>query len=203
MLFNSSEFIFLFLPIALISYTLLQAIRLPRLSFILLLCASIFFYGWWRLDLVPVLLGSVVFNHGLGLIIVAAPTNAKVLTNSGIVVNLALLSLFKYADFFITNANAVLGTSMPLLELVLPLGISFFTFVQIAYLVDASKGRRGRRGFIEYALFVTFFPHLLAGPIVHHSAMIPQFQLRPSLSRRANDMVFGLGPIDIQDSQAV
>ncbi|WP_179880014.1 MBOAT family O-acyltransferase [Bradyrhizobium ottawaense] len=192
MLFTSSEFAFLFLPITLMGYTLLQACRLPRLSFILLLFASIFFYGWWRLDLVPVLLGSVVFNYGLGLIIVAAPTNARAVTTSGIVVNLALLGLFKYADFFTANVNAVLGTSMPFLELVLPLGISFFTFVQIAYLVDASKGGRGCHGFIEYALFVTFFPHLLAGPIVHHSAMIPQFQLRASLSLRANDMVFGL-----------
>ncbi|MGY3387752.1 alginate O-acetyltransferase complex protein AlgI [Bradyrhizobium sp. USDA 3311] len=191
-LFKSSEFILRFLPIVLTGYTLFQIFRLPRLSFVFLLLASIFFYGWWRLDLVPVLVGSVAFNYGLGLLIVAAPAYARALTTLGVVANLALLGLFKYADFFIANLDTVLGTSIPLLRLVLPLGISFFTFVQIAYLVDTLKGKRGRHGFTEYALFVTFFPHLLAGPIVHHSAMIPQFQSRPSLPVRASDFVFGL-----------
>ncbi|MCS3926238.1 D-alanyl-lipoteichoic acid acyltransferase DltB (MBOAT superfamily) [Bradyrhizobium elkanii] len=191
-LFNSTEFILNFLPVTLLGYTVLQIFGLHRLSFAFVLLASIYFYGWWRVDLVLVLVGSVAVNYGLGRAIVAAPRYARALTTSGIVANLALLASFKYTNFFIANVDAILGTSIPFLDLVLPLGISFFTFVQIAYLVDTSKGKRGRHGFIEYALFVTFFPHLLAGPIVHHSAMIPQFQLRPSLSVRANDIVFGL-----------
>ncbi|MGY3393414.1 alginate O-acetyltransferase complex protein AlgI [Bradyrhizobium sp. USDA 3311] len=192
LLFNSTVFILNFLPVALLGYTALQVFGLYRLSFAFLLLASIFFYGWWRLNLVPVLVGSVAVNYGLGRAILAAPPYARAIATSGIVGNLALLAVFKYANFFIANVDAVLGTSIPFLDLVLPLGISFFTFVQIAYLVDALKGKRGRHGFVEYALFVTFFPHLLAGPIVHHSAMIPQFRSRPSLPARANDIVFGL-----------
>ncbi|MGY3581595.1 alginate O-acetyltransferase complex protein AlgI [Bradyrhizobium sp. USDA 4341] len=191
MLFNSIDFIAYFLPAALLGYVVLQALGLRQISFVFLLLASVFFYGWWRVDLIPVLLGSVACNYGLGLLIVDAPSYARPLTAFGIVANLALLGLFKYADFFIANANVALGTAVGFLRLTLPLGISFFTFVQIAYLVDALKGKRGQHGFVEYALFATFFPHLLAGPIVHHSAMIPQFQSSQGTSTRLSDVVFG------------
>ena len=101
---------------------------------------------------------------------------------AGILFNLLLLGYYKYADFFIANVNAALGTHVGLLRLALPLGISFFTFTQIAYLVDAWKGKAAEYSAINYLLFVTFFPHLLAGPIIHHKEMMPQFA-DPGLKR--------------------
>jgi len=103
------------------------------------------------------------------------PSSNRIVLVFGIIVNLGLLGYYKYADFFIWNVNQIAGTKFPALELILPLAISFFTFQQIAYLVDSSKGLTKEYDFLSYCLFVSFFPQLIAGPIVHHGEMMPQF----------------------------
>jgi alginate O-acetyltransferase complex protein AlgI len=181
MLFNSYEFIFLFLPITVIGYYLLNRIRLTLASNAWLLFASLFFYCWWDIRYLPLLLGSILFNYTIGNLLVDYDINRKNVISrksifiTGLVGNLVLLGVFKYTDFMIGNLNAVAGTRFALLKIVLPLGISFFTITQIAFLVDCYEGLVKERKLLNYSLFVTFFPHLLAGPILHHKEMMPQF----------------------------
>jgi D-alanyl-lipoteichoic acid acyltransferase DltB (MBOAT superfamily) len=176
-LFNSYEFLFVFLPAVIAGY-----FAIARLSAFaanaFLAAASVAFYAWWRLDFVWILAGSIAVNYFFGHKLsrdAAAGRNDRPVLVAGIAFNLALLGYFKYADFFIANLNAVTGASLELLRVALPLGISFFTFTQIAYLVDAWKGKAAEYSAVNYVLFVTFFPHLLAGPIIHHKEMMPQF----------------------------
>ena len=180
MLFNSFEFIFAFLPIALTIYLLLLERRRVRAAKLWLAVASLGFYAWWNVLYLPLLLGSIVFNFlvasGLSSDAARWVRRRRVLYWSGIAANLSLLGYFKYADWLIANWNAISGGSAPLLHLVLPLGISFFTFQKIAYLTDIYRGEVKARDPLDYALFVTFFPQLIAGPIVHHSEVIPQFE---------------------------
>jgi D-alanyl-lipoteichoic acid acyltransferase DltB (MBOAT superfamily) len=181
MLFNSYEFLFFFLPITLAGYFLLNRQRLTIAANSWLLFASLFFYGWWNIVYLPLILGSILFNYTIGnLLIDTDYLKKRIVTKKGIfvfgiLVNVLFLGYFKYMDFFIGNANTLLGTNLPLLKIVLPLGISFFTITQIAFLVDAYEGLVEERKLLNYALFVTFFPHLLAGPILHHKEMMPQF----------------------------
>lgn len=181
MLFNSYEFIFLFLPITAVVYYVLNRARLTLASNAWLLFASLFFYAWWNIRYLPLLLGSILFNYTIGNLIVDYDGNRKNIVSrrsifiAGIVGNIILLGIFKYTDFVITNINAVAGTNIGLLKIILPLGISFFTITQIAFLVDCYEGLVTERKFLNYSLFVTFFPHLLAGPILHHKEMMPQF----------------------------
>ena len=180
MLFNSFLFIALFLPLALTVYFSLNKMRLVLAADSWLLFASVFFYGWWDVRYVSLLLGSILFNYTIGSIMQAdqgkkLTVSRKAIFMFGIVANLSLLGYFKYADFFIGTINSVTGSSTPLLIIVLPLGISFFTITQIAFLVDTYEGLAEERNLLHYALFVTFFPHLLAGPILHHKDMMPQF----------------------------
>jgi D-alanyl-lipoteichoic acid acyltransferase DltB (MBOAT superfamily) len=176
-LFNSYEFLLVFLPVVVVGY-----FAIARLSALAanayLAAASVVFYAWWKLDFVWILAGSVVANYLFGHKLsrdAAAGHAPRTVLVAGIVFNLGLLGYFKYADFFIANVNAVSGAGVPLLHVALPLGISFFTFTQIAYLVDAWKGKAAEYSAVNYVLFVTFFPHLLAGPIIHHKEMMPQF----------------------------
>lgn len=182
MLFNSYEFIFLFLPITLAIYFWLNTKRLTSASKAWMVLASLFFYSWWNIVYLPLILGSILFNFTVGSAISRTNTNGskkglsrKTLLSFGIVANILLLGYFKYMDFFITNTNVLIGTQFDLLHIVLPLGISFFTFTQIAYLVDAYRDEVKEMDYLNYTLFVTFFPHLLAGPILHHKEMMPQF----------------------------
>jgi len=179
MLFSSSEFIFIFLPFTFFVYFYLNKRRLTEASKAFLLLASLFFYSWWNVLYLPIILTSMLFNYVLGLSLVKKEKNnrinKKVLLVFGIVSNFSLLAYFKYADFLIENINVISGLNVPLLDLALPLAISFFTFQQIAYLVDSYRGETKDYDFINYAVFVTFFPQLIAGPIVHHEEMMPQF----------------------------
>ncbi len=181
MLFNSYEFLFFFLPITLVGYFFLNRQRLTVASNSWLLFASLFFYGWWNIVYLPLILGSILFNYTIGSLIADTDALKKQVVSKkgifvfGIVVNVLFLGYFKYMDFFIGNVNALVRTNLPLLHIVLPLGISFFTITQIAFLVDAYEGLVEERKLLNYALFVTFFPHLLAGPILHHKEMMPQF----------------------------
>ncbi len=178
MLFNSYEFIFFFLPVVLIVFfQLLQLSSFSAKTF--LVAASLFFYGWWAPEYLLLLLGSIAFNFWLGnhLLPVHGRTNNKIWLVFGIVVNLAALIWFKYAWFIANNLDIAFGTGIAdtFSGIILPLAISFFTFQQIAYLVDSARGLREKESFINYILFVTFFPQLIAGPIVHHKEMMPQF----------------------------
>ncbi|HQS67171.1 MAG TPA: MBOAT family protein [Sulfuricurvum sp.] len=184
MLFNSYEFIFFFLPISFGIYFWLNAKRLTQASKGWMVFASLFFYSWWNIIYLPLILGSILFNFVIGSTIskmnslYVTPKNRiskKTLLTFGIVANILLLGFFKYMDFFILNVNTLLNTHLDMLHILLPLGISFFTFTQIAYLVDAYRDEVKEMDYLNYTLFVTFFPHLLAGPILHHKEMMPQF----------------------------
>ncbi|HSD59795.1 MAG TPA: MBOAT family O-acyltransferase, partial [Burkholderiales bacterium] len=179
MLFNSSPFLFGFLPLAFAGFFLLaRAGHFLAASWLTL--ASLFFYGWWNPAYLGLLLGSIVFNFAAGTAIGRAVSagdagRARILAALAIGADLALLGYYKYTDFFLANLNALAGTSVPLPHIVLPLGISFFTFTQIAFLADTYQGKVKEYRFVHYALFVTYFPHLIAGPILHHKEMMPQF----------------------------
>lgn len=182
MLFNSYVFIFAFLPITVTGYFLLTGLRLVFAAKVWLALASLVFYGWWDYKYVPLILASIGFNYSVGRLLMSSAEpgarlepHRKAILIAGIVGNVLLLGYYKYADFFLENVNALTGSAVPLLKLVLPLGISFFTFTQIAFLVDAYKKKVKEQSIVNYVLFVTFFPHLIAGPILHHSEMMPQF----------------------------
>jgi D-alanyl-lipoteichoic acid acyltransferase DltB (MBOAT superfamily) len=183
MLFNSYEFIFFFLPITFGIYFWLNKKRLTSASKAWIVFASLFFYSWWNVIYLPLILGSILFNFTIGSSITHINNahrskkrfSAGTVLTFGVIANVFLLIYFKYMDFFIINANVIAGAHMDLMHIVLPLGISFFTFTQIAYLVDAYRNEVKEMDYLNYTLFVTFFPHLLAGPILHHKEMMPQF----------------------------
>ncbi len=177
MLFNSYAFIFLFLPIVLAGYFWLG--RSSNLAPVVWLAlASLAFYSVSNWQFVGLLLASVAFNYFIGWLLIAKQLRStarfSVLT-IGVAGDLLVLGTFKYAGFFAANLNALFSTGF-VVSILLPVGISFYTFTQIAFLVDAYRGNVARYGLPHYALFVTYFPHLIAGPILHHSDMIPQFE---------------------------
>src|SRR5882762_10445219 len=192
MLFNSYGFIFLFLPITLAGFFWLARYS-NRLAAAWLAAASLFFYGWWNPIYVVLLLASIVFNFVVGLAIVrkVGTRRARRLLATGVATNLLLLAYYKYADFFVSNLNYV-GASLPLPHIVLPLGISFFTFTQIAFLADAYRGKAAEYRFTHYCLFVTYFPHLIAGPVLHHKEMMPQFTQGSTYRIDARNIAVGL-----------
>ncbi|MEX2649570.1 MAG: MBOAT family protein [Alphaproteobacteria bacterium] len=175
MLFNSYVFLGIFLPATLVLFVVARR-RGYRSTLALVTIASFAFYGWWNVAYVPLLAGSIVGNWVLGSAIRgrSAPWRGR-LVAFGIAANLVLLGTFKYATFLADNLEALFGVRPPIGPIELPLAISFFTFLQIAYLVDEYRGLVKGHGFVEYTLFVAFFPHLIAGPIVHHAELIPQF----------------------------
>lgn len=193
MIFNSYEFL-IFLAFVVVGYRISLGLR-TDVRKILLILASLVFYAWWRLDYVVILLASIVFNFTVGNRIAAAHIGgqpSKAFLTIGIVGNLALLAYFKYAAFGVSVFNEAAGLSLAVPVIALPLAISFFTFQQISYLVDASRGGVSSYRFIDYLLFVTFFPQLIAGPIVHHGEMMPQFKRQPRKSRVWSDCSVGL-----------
>jgi len=181
MLFNSYEFIFLFLPLTFAIYFYLNHKRLTEASNAFLICSSLFFYSWWNVVYLPIILVSTMFNYIVGRILADECKNKrksfskKIILIFGVIANLSLLGYFKYTDFLIENFNLAFDSKLESLHLVLPLAISFFTFQQIAYLVDSYRRETKEHSFLSYTLFVTFFPQLIAGPIVHHKEMMPQF----------------------------
>ncbi|OHD94969.1 MAG: acetyltransferase, partial [Sulfuricurvum sp. RIFOXYD2_FULL_44_160] len=198
MLFNSYEFIFLFLPVTFFVYFWLNKKRLTQASKAWLVFASLFFYSWWNIIYLPLILGSILFNFAVGStiskmnIVQKKRISPKVMLAFGIVSNILLLGYFKYMDFFIANTNMLIGTQWDLMHIILPLGISFFTFTQIAYLVDAYRNEVKEMDYLNYTLFVTFFPHLLAGPILHHKEMMPQFDSIKSKAINYRNIAAGL-----------
>ena len=196
MLFNSYEFIFVFLPLTFLGYFFLNKKGLESASKGWLVFCSLFFYSWWKLTYLPLILISILFNFVIGNIL--ARDDSKRLTNKrsllilGITGNIALLAYFKYTDFFIHNINLLSSLNIKSFNLVLPLAISFFTFQQIAYLVDSYRGETKEYDFLNYTLFVSFFPQLIAGPIVHHKEMMPQFKSKTNKSIHYRNIVLGL-----------
>ncbi|NPA81081.1 MAG: MBOAT family protein [Epsilonproteobacteria bacterium] len=178
MLFNSYIYIFAFLPVVFFTYFFLLKRGMLLASKVLLVFASLFFYSWWNIKYLPLILISMFVNYAIGTALSnnLTPKYKKHLLIFGIVFNVGLLGYFKYADFFIQNINFIANTDIPLLHLALPLAISFFTFQQIAYLVDSYKGETKEYDLLNYMVFVSFFPQLIAGPIVHHKEMMPQFE---------------------------
>lgn len=196
MLFNSYEFIFFFLPITFMVYFWLNHKRLTYASKGWMVAASLFFYSWWNVVYLPLILGSILVNFILGTNLSKGENTKgiprKTILITGIVADILLLGYFKYMDFFITNANIVLGSHWALMHIILPLGISFFTFTQIAYLVDAYRNEVKEMDYLNYTLFVTFFPHLLAGPILHHKEMMPQFDAVKNKVLNSKNIAAGL-----------
>ena len=186
MLFNSGEFILLFLPIVFIGFLIIAEFRRARIAAAWLTLASLVFYSWWRWENLPLLLASMAFNYWLGGKLMRRP--AKQTLAIGIAVNVGLLAYFKYTMFVLATSKDLFGGDWQIPHVILPLAISFFTFQQIAYLVDAHGGRVSERDPLNYALFITFFPHLIAGPITHHREMLTQFS-EPGRFRPRWDMV--------------
>ncbi len=176
MLFNSYIFIFLFLPITLAGFFLAGGRGHHRIAISWLVACSLFFYGWWNPAYLGLILASILFNYAAGILLSGTGlSNRKAILTLGVAANLGLLGYYKYANFFVDSLNNVAGSAFHLETILLPLAISFFTFQQIAYLVDAYRGETREYNFLHYCLFVTFFPQLIAGPIVHHREMLPQF----------------------------
>lgn len=191
MLFNSYEFILLFLPVTFVVFFTLGKLKCNKLATAWLVLASLFFYGWWDYHYVPLLLMSILFNYFVGKQI-ENRANKKAILVGGIAADLLLLGYFKYADFFISTVNDLSGSSLGLLNIVLPLGISFFTFTQIAYLVDVYRGIAKNISLLYYFEFVTIFPHLIAGPIISYKEMLPQFIRAETFAINHKNIAIGL-----------
>ena len=196
MLFNSHIFIFLFLPITVFGFFKIGGWGYHRIAISWLVAASLFFYGWWNPAYLGLMLFSIFFNYSVGIGLVNKLENrslsAKILLIFGIGANLALLGYFKYANFFVDSVNTVFEIGWNLEKILLPLALSFFTFQQIAYLVDTYRGETREYNFLHYCLFVTFFPQLIAGPIVHHHEMLPQFAKGSIFRFNHTDFAVGL-----------
>ena len=179
MLFNSYEFVLVFLPVTLVLFfSIARHSHLAARWF--LLAASFAFYAWWSVEYGLLMVATVVVNYGFGITIQYRAQNdaaaAKPLLIAAVVLNLGLLGYFKYRNFFVGNVNDLTGADWPIVTLVLPLAISFHTFQQIAYLVDSWRRKVEQPTLTDYGLFVLFFPQLIAGPIVHHWQLLPQFR---------------------------
>ena len=209
MLFNSFAFLCAFLPIVLAGYFLLDRLApasgtagasWQRLApAVWLAGASLFFYAWWDVRYLPLLLASICVNYAAGRMMGsrAGAARKRVLV-AALALNLGLLAYYKYANFFVDSVNAVAATAgaagLPWsgLDIVLPIGISFFTFTQIAFLVDCYRGEVREYRFIHYVLFVSYFPHLIAGPVLHHREMMPQFADPANAHPRAANFAIGM-----------
>lgn len=175
MLFNSPIFIFAFLPLTLIGYYFFISRRWTEPALAWLVLCSFIFYGWWNPIYVWLIAASMIFNFALGRAISKPSGWRKIGLIFGVVSNLALLGYYKYLDFFLSTLNTLFMDDFNLQHIVLPLAISFFTFTQIAFLIDSYRDEAHEYNFLHYCLFVTFFTHLIAGPIVHHKQFLPQF----------------------------
>lgn len=181
MLFPTGEFLFVYLPITIGLFFLIARVAGAKAAAFWLVLASLFFYGFWRPVYVLLLVASICCNYFAGGLILRAKEGTSALSARRVLTfvvgtNLLALAYFKYANFLIATVNGLTGLALPPLDVELPIGISFFTFTQIAYLADVYAGKAAERSPVRYALFVTYFPHLVAGPVLHHAQMMPQFR---------------------------
>jgi alginate O-acetyltransferase complex protein AlgI len=198
MLFNSYEFIFIFLPISFFVYFYLNHKRLTVASKVWLIFSSLFFYSWWNVNYLPLILISILFNYSITRVMIGHGErlnkylSKKSLLVIALIFNIGLLGYFKYMDFFIENINFIFNSNTELLHLALPLAISFFTLQQIAFVIDSYEGLVNEKSLLNYAVFVTFFPQLIAGPIVHHKEMMPQFSSIKNKAKNYKNIYLGL-----------
>ncbi|MEQ2528573.1 MBOAT family O-acyltransferase [Bacillaceae bacterium CLA-AA-H227] len=194
MLFNSYIFIIGFLPVVLLFYYLLIRMDNRYYAKAFLVLASLFFYSYWEIAYLPILLTTIIFNFVVSKLMnkTEEVKRKKTLLIIGIIFNVGLLCYFKYMDFFIININNVFESNLSLLGLALPLGLSFITFQKIAFLVDTYRGETKGYHILDYAFFVTFFPQLISGPIVHHKEIIPQITDRKNFLVHYNNIASGL-----------
>ena len=193
MLFNSYLFLLIFLPLALLGHYIAGAINL-RLAAAWLCLTSFVFYGWWNPQFVALLIISIAFNYLISLLILHFSGKSSLqmwIAGIGVAVDLAALFHYKYFAALFNFLGEFGLTSGGMNELILPLGISFFTFTQIGYLLDCRSGIVKERSLLSYVLFVTFFPHLIAGPILHHKEMMPQFAKRENYRFNAENLSVG------------
>jgi alginate O-acetyltransferase complex protein AlgI len=200
MLFTSAEFVLIFLPVVLFAFFASARYLGAPWAAGLLGLASLVFYAIWAPWSLLVLGASMVFNYLMGRLLcgwyrpLQAMPRSRYLLIGAIAANMVALCYFKYLNFLVATANQFSQANLPALDIVLPLGISFFTFTQIAYLVDAYRGQVGRSSPLHYLLFVTYFPHLIAGPVLHHAEVMPQFArsetYRPNLENIAVGLLF-------------
>ncbi len=190
MLFNSFLFIAGFLPVVLLGFVLLASTGKRRYLAIWLTLASLVFYGWWNPAYVPLLVGSMVANYLIGGYLMQRPSRTVLVL--GVAANVALLGYYKYTGFLFGTLDEALGLGWSVGDIVLPLAISFFTFQQIAYLVDAHDGEVSEHDFVNYCLFISFFPQLIAGPITHHGEMLKQFKDGSTFRPRLDNLSLGV-----------
>lgn len=192
MVFSSFSFILLFLPLVVVVFMLLESKGMVRLSSWWLIFASLFFYGWWNYRYLLLPIGSVVFNFWMGRRLLADTKSGRWLLVFGLAANLLLLGWYKYAGFFAINLAAVTGLPIPVPNIALPLAISFCTFQQVSFLVDCHRKQVAPFNFRKYLLYIVFFPHLIAGPVVRHHELMPQLETRRTMRQRWDDIAFGL-----------
>ena len=196
MQFNSFEFIYVFLPVTLILFFSAAAMAGARTAVAVLVIASLIYYAWWEPIYLLLMAGSILFNYAIGFQLIFKPSARRrfnrLLLIVGIGGNLILLGYFKYANFFVDNVTGISGIEIALPPIILPIAISFFTFQQIAYLIDCYRREAAEYSFMNYALFVSFFPQLMAGPIVHHREMMPQFADPTIYRARVRNLAVGL-----------
>jgi len=200
MLFQSYSFIFAFLPLVLLGWWQLNHHHCHRAALVFLLACSLFFYGYFNVSFLPILLFSILANYAFGHSIARNSRLKRPLLLMALLLNLGLLLYFKYTNFFIANINALFQSSIGSLSLLLPIGISFFTFVQIAYLIDVYRKEAPEYRLYEYALFVSFFPCVMSGPIAFHDEVIPQ--LRDAKNRSFSAELFASGLVSFSQGIA-
>lgn len=197
MLFTTAIFAFLFLPSVVLGFFLVARISVGLGAF-WLFAASVFFYGYWMPAFVALLLASICANFLIGRNIslnnaaIGTKRIAKLWLIAGVILNLGLLAYFKYTNFFLDTLRVISGADIHALRIVLPIGISFYTFTQIAFLADAYQKGVSEYKFIHYGLFVTYFPHLIAGPVLHHAQMMPQFKDKQTYLFRFDNFTAGM-----------
>ena len=196
MIFSTYEFIFLFLPVTFFVYFILNRFDLNSIAKIWLILCSLYFYAQGSPDFFVFFLGSIVGNYIIGSTMARMEGNQKaqkkLLLLIGLAGNIGLLGYYKYTDFFIENYNLLTGSSYTLKHIVLPIGISFFTFQLIAFLVDSYRGETKQYDIINYLLFITFFPQLIVGPIIHHGEIVPQFENKANLKINYDNVAKGI-----------
>ncbi|MEK7794329.1 MAG: MBOAT family protein [Candidatus Hydrogenedentota bacterium] len=190
MLFNSYTFILVFLPCVILGFMAVGRLAGSRGAIVWLILASLFFYGYWNPIYLWLIAGTILANYAAGRAL--DRWRSRALLGAAIAGNLALLGYFKYANFFVDTFNGATGAGMYLAPIVLPLGISFFTFQKIAYLVDSYRGLNPKHNLLHYSMFVTFFPQLLSGPIVHPSEILPQCVGKARMRVTAEDLAVGV-----------
>lgn len=191
MIFSSYKFIFLFFPVVFLGFLLLKQTKSEKLVKIWLIFSSLYFYGSGNIKFLPILIFTALFNFFIsrGLVVTEKKFPKLILLILGVAENLGLLFYFKYRNFFFENVNLIFGTDILMKKIILPLGISFYTFQILSYVFDCFMGSAKKYNFIDYMLFVTFFPQLIVGPVVTHDEIIPQFSKENLFKTDKNNII--------------